>query len=198
MGRSRAKFNPRLSMAFSVESEATITSERYMRGLSNEREHDSGTDSAAAKPGRPSALAGLVGLFTGCGVLVLALFLPLPARFGEVDGVTPGEVVSYSFYVVGAVSLAVVVLVILAAAHGSDVAQLSDLEQDNKVVPYLHLMKDSILLGLTDSRIAFGYFGGFVVRASTVAISLFISLFVNTYFISNGFAGARPTTHRSS
>lgn len=56
----------------------------------------------------------------------------------------------------------------------------------------MHLMKDSVFLGLTDSRITLGYVGGFVARASTVAISLFIPLFVNTFFISNGFCQGSP------
>lgn len=51
-------------------------------------------------------------------------------------------------------------------------------------------------LGFTDSNIALGYTGGFVARASTVAISLFIPLYVNTYFISNGFCRGSP--HDSS
>lgn len=53
-------------------------------------------------------------------------------------------------------------------------------------------MKDSVLLGFTDSRISLGYIGGFVARASTVAISLFIPLYVNTFFISNGFCQGSP------
>ena len=53
-------------------------------------------------------------------------------------------------------------------------------------------MKDSILLAFTDSRIGLGYLGGFVARASTVAISLFIPLYVNTYFIDNGFCHGSP------
>jgi MFS family permease len=53
-------------------------------------------------------------------------------------------------------------------------------------------MKDSVLLGFTDSRIALGYLGGFVARASTVAISLFVPLYINTFFISNGFCQGSP------
>ncbi|UNI14021.1 hypothetical protein JDV02_000704 [Purpureocillium takamizusanense] len=210
---ARAKLNPRLSAAFSVESEVTITPERYTRTLSNERPQGGGE--AASKAGRPSALAGFVGLFTGCGALVaLALFLPLPARFGEIDGVTPGEAVSYSFYVVGAVSLVVAIFVFfglrnLQGEEGKGWKVLLGIAKDRhdgferlemdrrqgsrkQIIPYLHLMKDSVLLGVTDSRIALGYMGGFVARASTVAISLFIPLFVNTYFISNGYCQGSP------
>ncbi|KAK4092660.1 hypothetical protein Purlil1_3281 [Purpureocillium lilacinum] len=212
---ARAKLNPRLSAAFSVESEVTITPERYTRTLSSERLQGANGKDAAAKAGKPSALAGFVGLFTGCGALVaLSLFLPLPARFGEIDGVTPGEAVSYSFYVVGAVSLAVAVFVfiglrnlqgeegkgwkvLLGIKDQGDAFERLEMDRHEesskqRVIPYLHLMKDSVLLGFTDSRIALGYIGGFVARASTVAISLFIPLFVNTYFISNGYCQGSP------
>ncbi|KAG6004458.1 hypothetical protein E4U21_001080 [Claviceps maximensis] len=219
------KPNQRLSVAFSVESEATITPERYTRSLSNDSRASQGQQQRAAmKQGRPSALAGYVGLFTGCGALVaLALFLPLPARFGERDGVTPGQAVAYSFYVVGIISLAVAVFVFIglrdlhgeegkgwktllgrspergaAAAdgngnengHGDEDGD--EFRSKRQVVPYLHLMKESVMLGFTDSRIALGYMGGFVARASTVAISLFIPLYVNTFFISNGFCQGSP------
>lgn len=227
-GLPRAKPNARLSAAFSVESEVTITPERYTRTLSNERVNPN----SAATSGKPSALAGYVGLFTGCGALVaLSLFLPLPARFGEIDGVTPGEAVSYSFYVVGAVALVVAVFVFIGlrnlkgedgkgwkvlfasrdrrdaferlGTHDEDGVQrqvsfgetapwLGPADTGQKVVPYLHLMKDSVLLGFTDYRIALGYLGGFVARASTVAISLFIPLYINTYFISNGYCQGSP------
>lgn len=221
---SRYKPNQRLSVAFSVESEVTITPERYYtRSASNDSRGSQGQQDAASRLGKPSVLAGFVGLFTGCGALVaLALFLPLPAKFGELDGVTPGQAVSYSFYVVGGISLAVAVFVFIGLrnlhgeegkgwkvllgtpeAGGNTLARSSaDGESDDgngsrprrrqEVVPYLYLMKDSVLLGFTDSRIALGYMGGFVARASTVAISLFIPLYVNTFFISNGFCQGSP------
>ena len=59
-------------------------------------------------------------------------------------------------------------------------------------MPYWHLLKDAVRLGFTDSQIALGYLGGFVARASTVAISLFIPLFVNSFFMSNGFCQGSP------
>jgi hypothetical protein len=93
----------RLSAAFSVESEATITPEAYSRSLSGD---GAPVSDPQARAGKSSVLAGYVGLFTGCGALLaLSCFLPLPARFGEIDDVTPGQAVSYSFYVVSAIAL---------------------------------------------------------------------------------------------
>lgn len=61
-----------------------------------------------------------------------------------------------------------------------------------KILPYWHLLKDAVRLGFTDSEIALGYLGGFVARASTVAISLFVPLFVNAFFIRNGYCQGSP------
>lgn len=106
----------------SLESDLTITPERYWGGASDadaaadspiEERNGAGWRSAGKDaPEKPSALAGYVGLFTGCGALVaLMLFLPLPARFGEMDGVTPAEAVMDSFYVVGIISFFVAAFV---------------------------------------------------------------------------------------
>jgi hypothetical protein len=97
------------SVAHSLDSELTITPERFRGQAENSTANG---DARAAETGKTSALAGYVGLFTGCGALVaLSLFLPLPARFGQMEGVSPGQAVSYSFYVVGVVSLAVAIFV---------------------------------------------------------------------------------------
>lgn len=107
--RSRSSF-ARLSAAFSVDSEVTITPEAYSRSLPT-GEGASSSD-AQERSGKSSVLAGYVGLFTGCGALLaLSCFLPLPAKFGEIDEVTPGEAVAYSFYVVGAIALFVGIFV---------------------------------------------------------------------------------------
>lgn len=206
--RVKALRRARNSVAFSVESELTITPDRYTRSVSTDADD---ADDAEDKAGRPSKLAGLVGLFTGCGALLaLVLFLPLPVRFGAIKDVTPAEAVSYSFYVVSVVAFLVAGFVsyglrdlkgeeekgwgLLLGRHKEDHHEYGSRfgTERKKLVPYLNLMKDSVLLSLTDSRIAIGYLGGFVARASSVAISLFIPLFVNTYFIDNGFCKGSP------
>ncbi len=104
----------RASVALSVDSEVTITPERFRNSsLSNYAASDEmDADERPARRGKPSALAGYVGLFTGCGALVaLSVFLPLLPWFGSKESVTKGQAVQYSFYVVGAISLAVAVFV---------------------------------------------------------------------------------------
>ncbi|KAK8048665.1 hypothetical protein PG994_010395 [Apiospora phragmitis] len=206
--RRPARSNQRDSVAISFESDATITPETFTR-TAGDGEHGSETD-AEGSGRKPSALAGLVGLFTGCGALVsLILFLPLPAQFSKREGVTLADAVTYSFYVVAVVSLFVAIFVFVGlrglkgeegkgwrmllglrgkGAHGSE----SHESKPHKPLPYHRLLLSSIRLGFTDPHIALGYLGGFVARASTVAISLFIPLYVNTFFIGNGFCQGSP------
>ncbi|KAK3332542.1 hypothetical protein B0T19DRAFT_106182 [Cercophora scortea] len=218
---AKPRRNPRESVTPSVDSEATITPERFRSSNSHyttieygSNSHaQTGTTPAETRKGKPSALAGYVGLFTGCGALLaLSLFLPLPARFGQIPDVTLGQAVKYSFYVVGATSLLVAVFVFIGLrglkgedgkglhllfglrrrSTAPDDSSTTDHIPKNKTIPYHHLLKDSIALGLTDSDIALGYLGGFVARASTVAISLFLPLFVNAFFIRNGYCQGSP------
>ncbi|KAK4210262.1 hypothetical protein QBC37DRAFT_36398 [Rhypophila decipiens] len=234
----------RQSITPSIDSEVTITPERFRNNSSSNGSSNSSTDNnenggnilssaggantAAGGGGKPSALAGYVGLFTGCGALVaLSLFLPLPARFGKIEGVTLGDAVKYSFYVVGAISLCVAVFVFFGLrglkgeegkgwrmlfglpphssssnGHARSNSNIIDFSRDAEgqvappkqqaVAPYLQLLRESVTLGFTDSEITLGYLGGFVARASTVAISLFIPLFVNAFFIRNGYCHGLP------
>ncbi|KAI2630776.1 hypothetical protein GGR54DRAFT_584157 [Hypoxylon sp. NC1633] len=230
----KSNHNPRDSVAMSLESDVTITPERFTRHLTRNRsrgDSDGSDDSSDAygsvegKSGRPSALAGYVGLFTGCGALVaLALFLPLPAQFSKTEGVTPAQAITDSFYVVGTVALLVAIFVFfglrgLRGEEGKGWRMLLGLNKrqstagsnghstdeaaspsspatirgaHNEPLPYHRLLLSSLRLGATDPDIALGYLGGFVARASTVAISLFIPLYVNAFFIGNGFCRGSP------
>ncbi|KAI0118767.1 hypothetical protein GGR51DRAFT_131883 [Nemania sp. FL0031] len=241
--RTMASHRPRGSIAVSLESDLTITPERFNEGESSGRRGSSASQALYSpahadfpavdtKGRKPSALAGFVGLFTGCGALVaLILFLPLPAQFSKKEGVTPAQAITDSFYVVGAVALAVAVFVffglrglkgeeakgwrMLLSLKDQDSSSTSAGAQDGaaqdhppagysyvgsngklalapKPLPYRHLLLSSLRLGLTDPHVALGYLGGFVARASTVAISLFLPLYVNAYFMSHGFCQGSP------
>ena len=209
--------NVRRSVTPSLDSEATITPATY-----NVRPRPADMNDDIVKPtvkssSSPPRLAGLVGVFTGCGALVaLAIFLPLPAQFSHLKGVTQGQAVADSFYVVGAISLLVacfcfiglrglqgeegkgwrLLLGLSPISKGYQAASQSESEEDDTrrvpFLPYWRLLIDSTMLGFKDAQIGLGYLGGFVARASSVGISLFIPLYINAYFIRNGFCQGSP------
>jgi hypothetical protein len=196
-GRSHA-------VAPSISSELTITPARF---------RSSSREPMADVPGRKdtgastSQLAGLVGMFTGCGALVaLLVFLPLPTRFQEA-GEPPAAAVADAFYVVGAIAILVALgcffgLRSLPGEEGKGWKRLAGKDEhktaENRstsdlVLIYPRLFWQSVCLGFTSPNIGLGYVGGFVARASSVAISLFIPLFTNHYFLQTGKCSVDPT-----
>ena len=135
--------------------------------------------------------------------MALVLFLPLPANFRN-RGIDAGVAVKYSYYVVGAVALTVAVLVFfglrnIPAEEGKGFANLrkakdtiSDESSTVKNLSYGRMLLCAIRLGFTSTTLSLGYAGGFVARASSVGISLFIPLFVNGWFISSGMCERLP------
>lgn len=108
----------RHSISASISSELTITPAVFSQRARSSRQHSRLTgsvedDNASYKLGlgsssTPPRLAGLVGVFTGCGALLaLSVFLPLPPRFSKIPGISAGQAVADSYYVVGTVALAV-------------------------------------------------------------------------------------------
>lgn len=203
----------RRSISDSLYSQITITPENY-NGRRQKRKPD-----ASPKNSSPPRLAGLVGLFTGCGALVaLTLFLPLPAQFSILKGVSLGEAVAYSFYVVGTISLLVALFCYAGlrglrgeegksfrflfrrpsagAGHQTDTSVTENDDPSagptETFFPYWQLLVESALLGFKDAQIGLGYLGGFIARASSVGISLFIPLYINAYFMRNGFCQGSP------
>lgn len=202
------------SVAASLDSEITITPTRYNNGRPKSPVADGARKSTTKTSSSPPRLAGLVGVFTGCGALVaLAIFLPLPAQFSHLKDVTQGQAVADSFYVVGAVALLVAVgcffgLRNLQGEEGKGWRLLLGKKSSHEYasigaegeygharpafLPYWRLLLDSTILGFKDAQIGLGYMGGFVARASSVGISLFIPLYINAYFIRNGFCQGSP------
>jgi hypothetical protein len=189
----------------SISSELTITPARF-RSSSAEPATEvplERKDTAAST----SQLAGLVGMFTGCGALVaLLVFLPLPTRFQQA-GENPATAVADAFYVVGAIALLVAFgcffgLKSLPGEEGKGWKRLAGRDEQKAsetrsirdlFLVYPRLFWQSVCLGFTSPNIGLGYVGGFVARASSVAISLFIPLFTNHYFLQTGRCRVDPS-----
>lgn len=208
----------RHSGAFSISSQLTITPARYgsRRGAPPDNTPDQldatlvHEDKRDTREGVSSQLAGYVGMFTGIGALLaVGIFLPLPAALAGSD-TSKKEAVKDSFYIVACVAFVVALLVFfgLRGLPGDEdkgfrnffsTTVASDQKHDDSTTStppvgptYFQLVRTAVVLAFTDSRISLGYLGGFVARASSVAISLFIPLFVNAYFIRHGLCTEEP------
>ena len=169
----------------SISSEDTITQHGHRQTTAV------GTITSADADKAPftTRIAGFVGLFTGCGALVaLSLFLPLPYFFRE-HGVNTKSAVVYSYYIVGTIAFinCVICMFGLRNLPGEETKSLSLRSKNSKKQgPHIKSFSKAIKLGFTNAQLALAYIGGFVARASSVGISLFIPLYVNAYFVSSG------------
>lgn len=175
----------------SVSSELTITPARFQSRSEQPvvvlQEH-SGTHPLLRASS--SQIAGYVGVFAGCGALLaLLLFLPLPAHFQRL-GSPPDRALQYSYYIVATVALVVAIacytgLRNLRGESEKGWTTRHGVSKSNIKLLWQHLWT-ALTLGFTNSDISLGYIGGFVARASSVGISLFIPLLVNASFTSSG------------
>ncbi|OAL37461.1 hypothetical protein AYO20_03310 [Fonsecaea nubica] len=182
----------------SIESEVTITPARF---VSRSSQHNTKADSIATNSdiaGSTSRVAGFVGMFTGCGALIaLTIFLPLPAKF-QYAGVGEKAALKDSFYIVAAVAFLLAVWCLFGLrrlqsdtedyrlqTHASQGTQEGS-RLTNGLVQMSNNFQTAIMAGFRRSEIGIGYLGGFVARASSVGISLFIPLLVNATFLSSG------------
>ena len=171
----------------SISSQITITPRRLQQKPTPE------------KPTTPSPtrLAGIVGLFTGCGALLaLGLFLRLPALIQR-DGIEAGSALADSYYIVGALSLVIALFCFVGlrnlqgeAGKGWRALVFGGVKdpssRTHQSLSSAKSLFEAIALGFRNPLLGLGYLGGFVARASSVGISLFIPLFVNAYYISSG------------
>ena len=114
---------------------------------------------------------------------------PLPARFQE-SGWSPDRALQYSYYIVAAVALMVATVCYagLRNLKGESVKGWTSrhgVSKSSMRLVWQHF-RTALILGVSNSDISLGYIGGFVARASSVGISLFVPLLVNASFTSSG------------
>ncbi|OJD24253.1 hypothetical protein ACJ73_04390 [Blastomyces percursus] len=172
--------------------------------------------------GSTSHLAGIVGMLTGSGAVVaLLVFLPLPAWF-EKSGRSPAQSIKLSYYIVALLSLTVSAVCFIGLrnrpddrytgwkslfraprSHTSNGPQptttMTSSSPLSSLFPrsYLSQFSASFLLGFKQPGIGLAYLGGFVARASTVGISLFIPLYVNQHFRRSGLCDESDPSNKS-
>lgn len=145
-------------------SELTVTPQRLLQ-RSNSRGPPNGLS--------PTRLAGLVGIFGGCGALLaLGLFLRLPEIIQR-RGISPGQALADSYYVVGVLSLILALLCSFGLRHlnGEYEKGWRNLvygrpENSPSKESNLQSLADAITLGFKNPLLGMGYLSGFVARAS--------------------------------
>ena len=137
-------------------------------------------------------------MFTGCGALIaLLVLLPLPARFQK-SGVSPENALKYSFYIVAAFAFLLAIWCFVGLRKLPQDKTQPDVKAERSLSGRLaavwRSLVDALDAGFTRTDIGLGYMGGFVARASSVGISLFIPLLVNAAFLEShlcdGHSGA--------
>ena len=128
-------------------------------------------------------------MFTGCGALIaLLVLLPLPARFQK-SGVSPENALKYSFYIVAAIAFILAVWCFIGLRKLRQEMTTPDFKAERssggQIQAVWHSLVDALDAGMTRSDIGLGYMGGFVARASSVGISLFVPLLVNAAFLES-------------
>ena len=148
----------------SISSELTVTPQRLYHQPSPKSSF-SGLS--------PTRLAGIVGIFTGCGALLsLGLFLRLPEIIQR-SGISPGQALADSYYIVASLSLILALLCFLGLRnlHGEVEKGWRNLayggpDDPPSRISSLKCLADAVALGFKNSSIGLGYLGGFVARAS--------------------------------
>jgi len=186
----------------SIASELTITPARFRSRSAQRANVTIGTEDSTGRYRATSRIAGFVGMFTGCGALLaLALFLPLPARFQH-DGILPGLALQYSYYIVASISTIIALWCFVGLRNLQSDAEKrwsiifgkvqteTDESGRSATIPAWRLLFGAFKMGFQNSNIGLGYLGGFVARASSVGISLFVPLLVNALFLNSGLCSA--------
>lgn len=135
---------------------------------------------------RHSRLAGFVGLFAGVGALLaVGAYLPIPTRLQRL-GIAPRQALADTYYIAGATAI-VVAIACYFGLRGEVDATPKLSENRAKASSFGQWMLHSVstistALRLTHSHpsLGLGILASFVARASSVCISLFIPLFVNS------------------
>lgn len=148
----------------SISSELTITPQRL--------NHQSVPKSQPQEIS-PTRLAGIVGIFTGCGALLaLGFFLRLPELI-QLGATSPGQALADSYYIVGTLSLILALLCFIGLRHlhGEDDKGWRTLVYGRpndapSKMSSLKSLAEAVTLGFKNPLLGLGYLGGFVARAS--------------------------------
>ena len=176
------------------ESIETSTHEHVAQNTREEQSSASHEQKASrSNEGSTSRASGMVGFASGIGALFgLLVLLRIPSFF-ETNNSSPAVALRATYGIAALISV-IVAGACLFGLRGLMGGESSNSSQETSDVTLArgkfnagcHGLLEAARLGIYRRDFALAYLGGFVARASSVGISLFIPLYVNTCFMTSG------------
>ena len=179
-----------------IDSTHQASPTAVVTGLPSSSANAARDDSSVSSP----RVAGLVGICAGCGALLaLGLLLPLPARLQNA-GASPAKALQESYYIVATIAFLVAIACFFGfkdlpgeEGKGIRLPRRRSRDADRPGGGCSQALTNSgqrlfaaFILAFRNTDIALAYLGGFVARASSVGLSLFVPLLVNGHFQRSG------------
>ncbi|KAL8972922.1 MAG: hypothetical protein Q9183_000273 [Haloplaca sp. 2 TL-2023] len=163
-------------------------------GQQQEIDADDQSRVQAGQTPRHHRLAGFVGFFTGLGALLaVGVYLPLPTRLQRM-GATLQQALIDTYYIAGATAIIVALACFFGLrmkvydTHKPTEARSASFVR-TRVLQFASTMPEALRLVLSNPSLSLGILASFVARASSVGISLFIPLSVNSCLCNDAARG---------
>lgn len=147
-----------------------------------------------------SSPAGLVGTLTASGaVLAVCVLLPLPAWLAKL-GHSPENAIKRSYDIAAGLAFILSIVTFIGLRHLPNRVELEVDSRPTSIISSkhssknpLHLLYTSATLPFHQENVGLAYFGGFIARATSVAVTLFIPLYVSQYYRREGLCQSGPS-----
>ncbi|KAI9594926.1 major facilitator superfamily domain-containing protein [Syncephalis fuscata] len=138
-------------------------------------------------------IAAMTGIASGIGALIAVFVLVrLPPAFSHGDNSKIPHGIRATYYLCGAIAL-VVAVIMYFGLHRDATRNIRTQSASPAAKPPLYMLFWRGILAAKDPRVALAYITGFVARGDSIVVSLFITLWVNQYYIDNELCPRAPS-----
>lgn len=153
------------------------------------------SENSKRKNGKYSAL---LGISTGLGAMFsVSFWLPLPIKLGNYfPDMTEKATLQYSYIIIGTIAIFVGLALNFFLYDSSE--QLRDVNEDNEYLSYKKIVVTGVRISRNNLKIQLAYAGSFVARSTTVATSIFIPLYVYSYYANHELCNSSSSPNQQN